>query len=662
MRVQVLLWASLAAATAVAQEAPRIVDVTLIDTPYDYRPPQELGVDSPPAVAQGSVFKIWGREMGPLDGVGVEAAELPLSLAGVRVELESPDGVSRDLPLYWVGIAQINAVLPSDAPIGLARLRVAYGEAVSEPFPIKVVKTRPRIFDWRDGDGPGPVAVLPVAQVAGDDGSRRLVTQAEPAQPGDMIVLWATGLGPRGEDSDQSPVPERLNIPLQVYLGDQPVEVDWAGRSGCCAAVDQVQFRIPDDAPVSCFVPLTLRAYEGVVSDLERLPIAVDGEACADFRAPGVSASQGSVRLSRTANDEGVIDSVSAAFGTGEAYPQQDTPAAACFPQTAYGFLFEALESGSPLRLETPSASLSAEKESGAFSRVARTPDEEPFLGPGSYSISLTEGEDVGAFTTTFDVPPPPEAGFDSLPESIGPEDEITVSWSGETAVDFVEISDRVSFRFGDEFSRTDRTGVGGNSTVCVPAPGQSSFTFPTWAVRGLAGAPAAGEFDESRSLRNDVVVTLISRTDESFEAPGLDMGVITYTHNQEIVIPAAGPFSAATPVTTPSGDTVLAELAVTDFERERGLAGRPRLASGRGLLVQFAAGPPAAFPTGELPGPVDVAWLDAMRSVVEVQTIDACESECAPIEGPAAARWALALSAGEADRLGLSGGAVVEW
>ncbi len=203
-----------------AQTGPSIVDVTLMDYPYDYTPPQELGIDSPPAVAQGSIFKIWGLQLGPAEGVGTESADLARTLADVRVELTLPNGAARDLPLYWVGVTQINVVMASDAPIGLAHLRVIHQGVASAPFAIKVVKTRPRIFDWRSPEGPKVVAVLPVAQVAGADGSRRLVRQLEPAKPGDTVVLWVTGLGPRSDSLDELPLPERIDSPLEVYLGD----------------------------------------------------------------------------------------------------------------------------------------------------------------------------------------------------------------------------------------------------------------------------------------------------------------------------------------------------------------------------------------------------------------------------------------------------------
>ncbi len=230
------------------------------------------------------------------------------------------------------------------------------------------------------------------------------------------------------------------------------------------------------------------------------------------------------------------------------------------------------------------------------------------------------------------------------------------------TPVDAIQLRDRTSFHYGDEFSTTDGARNGGTEITCVPAPGATSITFPEWALSALTWAPAAGAFDASASLRNDVVVSLVSRTRESFEASGLDAGLIDYSHIEEVAIPFAGPFSPTTPVTGPSGETVLAELAVTDFERSRALAGRSQLPEGRGLLMQFGEDMEPTFSTAELPAAVDLAWLDEAGEALEVQRVAVCEDECAPILGPGGSRWVLAIPAGEAERLQISKGSALNW
>lgn len=643
---------------AAAQNAPEIATVTVLDYPFDFDLAEELGFEAPPAVAQGSIFKIWGLGIGPDPGVGLESAEAPVELAGFRVEVSSADEPVREAPLYWVGAGQINAIMPSNVPVGSARIQVFFEGLQSERFAVRIIRSRPRILDWRDGEPPTrQVVALPVVQVASEDGSRRLVTQVEPARPGDMLVLWTTGLGPRTEATDDQAQPEQLDVPLTVYFGDLAIEPEWVGRSGCCAAVDQVQFRLPEDVPLGCSVPLTLRTYDGIVSELERLPITSDGESCERNGTSGASGI-GSIQMSREVSDEGILDRFHASFLSGRPDSVEEGAAGLCSPGTVFGRIASLLRSGAPLQVQGPIEDFIVERGEFGFIRSSS----EPFLGAGRYLVSAPEGADVGAFSATLEVPEPPAAVRDDLPEESTPETSLTVSWEGNAPVDYVWIRDRVRFSFSDGFARTDGERIGGFSAVCRPTPGETSLTVPEWVMRGLTWAPVDGAVGDGDSVRNDVSVSLISSTESPFEAVGLDVATISYRHEEEIAIPYAGPFLPVTPATTATGETVLAELAVSSSEFTRGLGGRRSLAAGRAFLAQIPALMNPSFPTDDLPSDLDLVWLDDSRMILSVQPISQCPADCAPAIGPAEAHWALALPAGEAARLGLEGGSSLDW
>jgi uncharacterized protein (TIGR03437 family) len=77
------------------------------------------------------------------------------------------------------------------------------------------------------------------------------VTSAKPAGHGEILTLYASGLGPTrpGVDPGQSftsDPPQVVNSPVEVLVNGKPAEVLYAG--GFAAAVDgyQVNFRIPD--------------------------------------------------------------------------------------------------------------------------------------------------------------------------------------------------------------------------------------------------------------------------------------------------------------------------------------------------------------------------------------------------------------------------------
>ena len=87
------------------------------------------------------------------------------------------------------------------------------------------------------------------------DGS--LVTADSPAQGGEEIVLWATGLGPTAPPAIPNQVPE-LAAPLasisqfQVLLNGvavNPANIEYAGATPGYAGLFQINVTLPADAP-----------------------------------------------------------------------------------------------------------------------------------------------------------------------------------------------------------------------------------------------------------------------------------------------------------------------------------------------------------------------------------------------------------------------------
>ena len=99
------------------------------------------------------------------------------------------------------------------------------------------------------------------AIVHASDGT--LVTAAKPAKAGEILSLFASGLGPTkpgvnpGQPFPATPL-QPVNSPVQVLLNGEPGVVSYAG--GYPGAVDgyQVNFRVPDDAaPGQASIQLT---------------------------------------------------------------------------------------------------------------------------------------------------------------------------------------------------------------------------------------------------------------------------------------------------------------------------------------------------------------------------------------------------------------------
>ena len=108
----------------------------------------------------------------------------------------------------------------------------------------------------------------------------------QPAAPGQVITIWATGLGPVTFPDNVAPTAGNVAAPVTVTLGGQSASVMYSGRSPCCAGVDQVVATIPANVPLGCWVPLTVKAG-GVVSNTATMAIAASGAtSCSDAGNP----------------------------------------------------------------------------------------------------------------------------------------------------------------------------------------------------------------------------------------------------------------------------------------------------------------------------------------------------------------------------------------
>jgi uncharacterized membrane protein (UPF0127 family) len=109
------------------------------------------------------------------------------------------------------------------------------------------------------------------------------------------------------------------------------------------------------------------------------------------------------------------------------------------------------------------------------------------------------------------------------------------------------------------------------------------------------------------------------------------------------LLLALAGPAGIAgaagkTSLTLPSGDTLAAEVMVSDDERHRGLMARASLPADTLMLFAY---PDDGVHHVWMKGcrfPIDVAWLDAAGTVVWVEEgLPPCAREPCPIFGPEA-------------------------
>jgi len=214
-------------------------------------------------IAQGSLIVLFGYNMGPSQLVLSSGFPVPLDLSGTSIKV-TVKSATLDAPIFYTSFGQVAALLPS-------ALTLKYKGAASSPFPIHVVGSAFGIYSLTsNGIGAG-VITSPDYQVK---------TLSAGARPGDILILWGTGLGPVPGNDASGALPGNLFPTTEVYVGNKRAKVSYAGRSGCCAGLDQISFEVPAGVQ-GCFVPVAVRAG-GTTSNFASLPVSPDGGACSE--------------------------------------------------------------------------------------------------------------------------------------------------------------------------------------------------------------------------------------------------------------------------------------------------------------------------------------------------------------------------------------------
>src|SRR5271166_1359928 len=97
------------------------------------------------AIAQGSIFSVFGAHLGPSTPAGPNGFPLQTTLAGVQLNVIQGATTVQAIPLY-VSATQINAIMPSNTPVGTASLQVVYHNARSNMSPVRISSTAMGIF------------------------------------------------------------------------------------------------------------------------------------------------------------------------------------------------------------------------------------------------------------------------------------------------------------------------------------------------------------------------------------------------------------------------------------------------------------------------------------------------------------------------------------
>ena len=112
-----------------------------------------------------------------------------------------------------------------------------------------------------------------------------------------------------------------------------------------------------------------------------------------------------------------------------------------------------------------------------------------------------------------------------------------------------------------------------------------------------------------------------------------------------------------------PDGALFRLELAVTPEEKARGLMYRDSLSEDAGMLFVFDQDGRLSFWMKDTVIPLDMVWLAADGTVVDVRTVQPCRMEpCPTYAGLKLARAVLELNAGLASKHGIKPGTVLRF
>ena len=191
-------------------------------------------------LAPGSIVSIFGVGLASSTAAAA-AGPLPTELGGANIEV---DGIP--MPLFFSSAGQVNAQIPFEvAPNSTVLGTVTVDGIRSQPFEVRVSPFNPALFSVSQ-DGRGPGAILHA------DGA--LVTAASPAQPGETVALFATGLGPvnnpvgTGRPASANPLSTTTTTPM-VTMGGREAATDFSGLAPGFVGVYQVNIVVPSGLP-----------------------------------------------------------------------------------------------------------------------------------------------------------------------------------------------------------------------------------------------------------------------------------------------------------------------------------------------------------------------------------------------------------------------------
>jgi uncharacterized protein (TIGR03437 family) len=186
-------------------------------------------------VAPGDFITLYGANLAPGTATAYTVPfPTTAGLDGVQVTVNGLPA-----PVQFVSPGQISAIVPYAVGSSIARIQVNNNGVLSNVVTEFVNLTAPGVFTVPPG-GVGYGAVL--------HGDYSLVTAQSPAQVGETVSVYLTGLGttnPVIQDGSAGPASSQTNNTISVYIGGVEATVSYSGLAPQLAGLYQINVTVP---------------------------------------------------------------------------------------------------------------------------------------------------------------------------------------------------------------------------------------------------------------------------------------------------------------------------------------------------------------------------------------------------------------------------------
>jgi uncharacterized protein (TIGR03437 family) len=455
------------------------------------------------AIAQGAQFSIFGSNLGPATSPPL-AFPLSTTLSGVSISVTQGATTVAAIPVF-LSMGQINAIMPSNAPLGQATLRVVYNNLRSNPVPVTIAQSAFGIFT-STGTGQGPASIQNYSAAA-----LPLNALNVPAQPGQLEILYGVGLGAAlGGNDNSAPTTGNLPTQVEVFVGGVSAPIGYSGRAACCSGIDQINFTIPTNAPTGCWVPVAVRTQGTIVSNHATIAISPNSS-CSEPNNPLATAlinggSQATFFAGRfsTRHDVNTVSALEsmADYAGGVLFQQQSypynfnpylslPPAGSCTTYSVSAYLpndlphltnvmatLKGLDPGAISLSTTGRAPVSLPAANfpgwingylgGSIPLISQL-SSTLLLNPGTFTLATAGGADLPAFNVPFTMPAVFTWTNRNSLSTVNRSQGLPLSWSGVAANNIVIIAG-----LGVDVPNNTTSGF-----LCTTHPTDTSFTVP---------------------------------------------------------------------------------------------------------------------------------------------------------------------------------------